>query len=91
MDAHPEGGGTAKIRAYKVITGLNMPEHQEDFIDRYGYPFCRGRILHVVEEDRGQYDVEMPVFWAREHAFVSGERVHGSRRFRWTFLWHMKK
>ena len=34
------------------------------FLDRYGYPFCRGRIMGVVEEDRGQYDTIIPVFWA---------------------------
>ena len=34
------------------------------FLDRYGYPFCRGRIMGVVEEDKGQYDTIIPVFWA---------------------------
>lgn len=34
------------------------------FIDRYGYPFCRGRILHKLEEDRGQYDKPIDIFWA---------------------------
>ena len=34
------------------------------FIDRYGYPFCRGRILHGLEEDRGQYNKPIEVFWA---------------------------
>ncbi len=34
------------------------------FIDRYGYPFCRGRILNVLEEDRGQYDNTEQIFWA---------------------------
>ena len=34
------------------------------YIDRYGYPFCRGRILHELEEDRGQYDKPVQVFWA---------------------------
>ena len=34
------------------------------FIDRYGYPFCRGRVLHKLEEDRGQYDNPINVFWA---------------------------
>ena len=34
------------------------------FIDRYGYPFCRGRILHVVEKDNGQYDDERDILWA---------------------------
>ncbi|MBQ0080441.1 MAG: glycosyltransferase family 2 protein [Alistipes sp.] len=33
------------------------------FIDFLGYPFCRGRILDVEEEDQGQYDTERDVFW----------------------------
>ena len=34
------------------------------WIDRYGYPFCRGRVLSVVEEDRGQYDTPADILWA---------------------------
>jgi len=34
------------------------------FIDSFGYPFCRGRILSNIEEDHGQYDEEEEVFWA---------------------------
>ncbi|MBR5855924.1 MAG: glycosyltransferase family 2 protein [Bacteroidales bacterium] len=34
------------------------------FIDCYGFPFCRGRILSHVEVDNGQYDTPMEVFWA---------------------------
>jgi GT2 family glycosyltransferase len=34
------------------------------FIDRYGYPFCRGRIFQVIEEDVGQYDDITEIFWA---------------------------
>lgn len=34
------------------------------FIDRYGYPYCRGRILAMVEEDNRQYDDICKVFWA---------------------------
>lgn len=34
------------------------------FIDCYGFPFCRGRILSNVEEDSGQYDTPMEIFWA---------------------------
>lgn len=33
------------------------------FIDRYGYPFCRGRIFDVVEKDCGQYDTVTEVMW----------------------------
>ena len=33
------------------------------YLDRYGYPFCRGRVLHVVEKDAGQYDDMVDVLW----------------------------
>lgn len=34
------------------------------FIDRYGYPFCRGRLFQTLEKDHGQYDDECDIFWA---------------------------
>lgn len=34
------------------------------FIDKYGYPFCRGRILNIAERDRGQYDSRVDIFWS---------------------------
>lgn len=34
------------------------------FMDRNGYPFCRGRIFELTEKDEGQYDDEREVFWA---------------------------
>lgn len=34
------------------------------YVDALGYPFCRGRILTSIEQDRGQYDRPAPVFWA---------------------------
>jgi GT2 family glycosyltransferase len=34
------------------------------FIDRWGYPFCRGRMFDTLEIDKGQYDDARPVFWA---------------------------
>lgn len=33
------------------------------FIDRFGFPFARGRLFDCVEEDRGQYDSEVDIFW----------------------------
>ena len=44
------------------------------FIDRYGYPFCRGRIFNTLETDRGQYDDICDIFWASGAAlFVRAE------------------
>lgn len=34
------------------------------YIDKYGYPYCRGRVFNVIEEDKGQYDDITPIFWA---------------------------
>ena len=34
------------------------------FLDRFGYPFCRGRIFDTVEEDNGQYDYRAEILWA---------------------------
>ena len=34
------------------------------FIDRYGYPFCRGRLFSTLEKDHGQYDDPCDIFWA---------------------------
>ncbi len=34
------------------------------FLDKLGYPFCRGRIFQVLEKDQGQYDDDRQIFWA---------------------------
>lgn len=34
------------------------------FIDKYGFPFCRGRVFDSIELDNGQYDQVTEVFWA---------------------------
>ena len=40
------------------------------YIDRYGYPFCRGRIFETVEEDNGQYDYATDILWATGAALM---------------------
>ncbi len=34
------------------------------FLDKFGYPFCRGRIFQAIEKDEGQYDDTIEIFWA---------------------------
>ncbi|MDR2936949.1 MAG: glycosyltransferase family 2 protein, partial [Rikenellaceae bacterium] len=53
-----------KLRAQSERTKFEYAGASGGFIDRFGYPYCRGRILQTVEEDRGQYDDAHPVFWA---------------------------
>lgn len=40
------------------------------WLDSFGYPFARGRIFDVCEEDRHQYETSSPVFWATGAAMV---------------------
>lgn len=39
------------------------------FIDKYGYPYCRGRIFETLEKDNGQYDDSCEIFWASGACF----------------------
>lgn len=39
------------------------------FIDKYGYPFCRGRIFDTLEQDNGQYNDCTSIFWASGACF----------------------
>jgi len=34
------------------------------FIDKYGYPYCRGRVFNTIEKDLGQYNDIAEIFWA---------------------------
>lgn len=46
------------------------------WIDRLGYPFCRGRIFDEIEEDKGQYDTPMEVFWASGAAMLTRRELY---------------
>ena len=39
-------------------------------IDKWGYPFCRGRIFETIEKDKGQYEKSVEIFWASGAALV---------------------
>ena len=62
------------------------------FIDYLGYPFCRGRILSNVEEDRGQYDNRRDIFWASGAAMCCRrELFEGLGGFDEEFFAHMEE
>ena len=65
MDVHPEVAACQpKLRSQRCKTAFEYAGAAGGFLDKYGYPFCRGRIFDVVEEDYGQYDTVSPIFWA---------------------------
>ena len=62
------------------------------YLDVLGYPFCRGRILRTVEEDRGQYDDERDLFWVSGAAFCCRADVfHALGGFDDDFFAHMEE
>jgi GT2 family glycosyltransferase len=62
------------------------------FIDRYGYPFCRGRIFFDIEEDNGQYDDACEIFWATGACmFVRSELYHRFGGLDEDFFAHMEE
>lgn len=46
------------------------------FIDKYGFPFCRGRIFDTVEKDNGQYNDSIELFWASGACFFIRKNVY---------------
>ncbi|MBT8255725.1 MAG: glycosyltransferase family 2 protein [Bacteroidia bacterium] len=53
-----------KILDYKNRDFFEYAGAAGGFIDRLGYPYCRGRIFNTIEQDQGQYDDIVTIFWA---------------------------
>jgi GT2 family glycosyltransferase len=65
MDQHPQAGAAApKIRSFANRESFEYAGAAGGWIDRYGYPFCRGRIFNSIERDLDQFDQPARVFWA---------------------------
>ena len=65
MDSHPDCGACApKLHSWQDRNSFEYAGAAGGYIDTYGYPFCRGRIMGRVENDHGQYDSPTDVFWA---------------------------
>ena len=58
------GACMPKIRSWHQRECFEHAGAAGGFIDRYGYPFCRGRIFNRLEKDAGQYDDDKNIFWA---------------------------
>ncbi len=71
MEAHPDAAACQpKILSYKQKEKFEYAGAAGGFIDRNGYPYCRGRIFDTVEDDNGQYDIPVEVFWATGAALM---------------------
>ena len=62
------------------------------WIDKYGYPFAKGRIFDVCEEDHGQYDDASLIFWVSGAAmFIRSSVFHEVKGFDEYFFAHQEE
>ena len=93
LEAHPE---TAVCQP-KLLSQLEKGRFEYagaagGFLDRYGYPFCRGRIFSTLEPDEGQYDQTCEVFWATGACmFVRADIFHRLGGLDADFFAHMEE
>lgn len=71
MDVHPEVAACQP----KLLSIFNKDMFEYagasgGFLDRFGYPFCRGRIFDTIEQDNGQYDYATEILWATGAALM---------------------
>ncbi len=81
-----------KIKSYVNKNYFEYAGAAGGFIDKFAYPFCRGRILDTIEEDKNQYDDKREVFWATGAClFVRAECYHLVNGFDEDFFAHMEE
>lgn len=93
MDSHPSCGIAApKLRSYGLREKFEYAGAAGGFIDRWGFPFCRGRVLSSIETDTGQYDRPCMTFWASGAAMLVRREIYsGCGGLDETFFAHMEE
>ncbi|HRF20259.1 MAG TPA: glycosyltransferase, partial [Chitinophagaceae bacterium] len=62
------------------------------WLDEYGYPFAKGRVFDICEEDKGQYDQSEPIFWASGASlFIRPAVYHAVKGFDEYFFAHQEE
>ena len=71
MEEHPEVTAVQpKIMSDTEPTKFEYAGAAGGYLDRHGYPYCRGRIFDTVETDNGQYDTPAEIHWASGAAMM---------------------
>ena len=72
MDEHPQVAACQpKLMAYHAKDEFEYAGAMGGFLDRYGYPYCRGRVFDTLEKDLHQYDTDVPLLWATGACLVT--------------------
>ena len=81
-----------KIKKYDDKNSFEYAGACGGYIDKYGYPFCRGRVFESLEKDKGQYDDTTEVFWASGAClFLRSDAFYEVGGFDWDFFAHMEE
>jgi GT2 family glycosyltransferase len=81
-----------KIRSYHEPDKFEYAGAAGGFIDKYGYPFCQGRLFQSLETDEGQYEKGREIFWATGACmFVRAGIFHKLGGFDDDFFAHMEE
>ncbi len=81
-----------KILDYKNKDYFEYAGAAGGFIDKYGYPYCRGRIFNTLEKDEGQYNDSSEIFWASGAClFIRSHVFKELRGFDEHFFAHMEE
>jgi GT2 family glycosyltransferase len=90
---HPEiGACQPKLLAWADHKSFEYAGGSGGWLDRYGYPFCRGRIFEHCETDNGQYESTEAIFWASGAAmFVRADVFHELGGFDPYFFAHQEE
>ena len=77
MENHPQAAACVpKIKDYRSPQYFEYAGAAGGMIDWLGYPFCRGRIMNVLEQDRGQYDTTESIFWGSGAALMVRNQLY---------------
>ena len=92
MENPKTAGCQPKILSYHQRDHFEHAGAAGGFIDKNYFPFCRGRIMDYFEEDKGQYDGEIDIFWATGACLmIRAEVFHKANGFDEDFFAHMEE
>ncbi len=93
MDGDKNIAGVApKIKSFDNKNMFEYAGAAGGFIDKFGYPFCRGRIINEIEEDKNQYNEISEIFWASGACmFVRAEYFNQVEGLDTDFFAHMEE
>lgn len=81
-----------KVLSYQEKNVFDYAGAAGGWLDKFGYPFAKGRVFDYCEIDQGQYDQQEPIFWASGAAmFIRASAFHQVNGFDEYFFAHQEE